>query len=277
MKAKKTRVLKIIKSFFLCFILSLQACSDKSEQVIESAESIVEKDSEKALSILDKALKEEKNAQIKLKYINFIEQIVKTKIKKADYYKAILEMKLVYLNEEKEKNKVRLTLAKLLIQNFKNNVEALNYLEQIDLSSLDESDRDLYFKSILIAHISDQKFEQALIEVEQFLKLKDLTPSERFKIRVLKARTLVDFKQSEKAEEEYKKLLNTHPNLSKKWKLRSQLALTLEGQKKYREAIDQLKKYAEEEEEEDPLLDWRIQELSKRLAQQPGGKGRLKR
>lgn len=252
-------------------------CSSQSGKLIEESQKTATTDPEKALISLDRALSNTVKSSDKLKLIIAIEEIIKKKVKKAAYYKAILQKKLVYVETKEDKNKTLLALAKLLIQNFKDNVEALNYLEQIKVEHLDEGQREQFFKSVLIANINNKNYEQALIEVNSFLKRKDLSPSERFNIQVLKARTYADFKKVESAEAQYKKLINQYPNLSKKWKLRTQLALTLEGQRKYKEAIEQLKAYATESKDEDPLLEWRIQELQKRLAQQPGGKGRLKR
>ncbi len=168
-------------------------------------------------------------------------------------------------------------LSKLLIQNYKNNIQALDYLERINVDLLNENQRDQYIKLILIANINREKYEQALIEVKSFLSRKDLSPSQRFRIKILKARTNTNFKKIELAEKEYKQILNTYPNLSKKWRIRMQLALILEEQKKYKEAIEQLVLHAKERNDKDPLLEWRIEELTKRFAQQPGGKGRLKR
>jgi len=265
------------KVFSLMLVALLLGCSSKSNKVIESAVKLAETDSEAALVSLDQALSEASTPSEKLKFIVAIEDLIKKKVKKADYYKAILQKKLVYVETVEDKNKTLLALSKLLIQNFKDNVGALTYLEEVEVQDLNEEQREQLFKSVLIANINNKNYEQALIEVESFLKRKDLTPSERFKIQVLKARTYTDFKKVGAAEVEYKELLNQYPNLSKKWKLRTQLALTLEGQRKYKEAIAQLQVYAKESEDEDPLLEWRIQELQKRLAQQPGGKGRLKR
>ncbi|MGH1468518.1 MAG: tetratricopeptide repeat protein [Bdellovibrionales bacterium] len=264
------------KSLLLLCFLTI-GCSDKSSRIINSANKLSKKEPQKALKILDKALNDEMNPKEKLKYISTIENIVKEKVKKADYYKAILQKKLIYLESESEKNKTILIIAKLLIQNYKDNVGALNFLEKVKVDLLNEEEREQYFKSVLIAHINNKNYEQALIETNGFLNRKDLSPSERFRIQVLKARTYTDFKKAELAEKEYTRLLNRYPNLSKKWKIRTQLALTLEGQKKYKEAIAQLKLYSAEDEGKDPLLSWRIEELTKRMAQQPGGKGRLRR
>ncbi len=269
-------MLKSLVFFLISFFMLFGCTSEHGKKIIE-AKKVRDSEPEQALLILDRALSDANDSKDKLEIILEIEDIIKKKVKKADYYKGILKKKLVYVESDFDKNETLLTLSKLLIQNFKDNISALNYLEKIKIEALIEEQREQYFKSVLIAHINNNNYEQALIEVDGFLKMKDLSPSERFKIQMLKARTFADFKKVESAESEYKKLLNEYPNLSKKWKLRTQLALTLEGQKKYKEAISQLKAYAKENEDEDPLLDWRIQELEKRLAQQPGGKGRLRR
>ncbi len=255
----------------------LIGCSDKSGRIIKSAENLSKTNSKKALQILDNALMNEVSFKKKLKYISAIEKLIKNKVKKTSYYKAILQKKLVYVETQQERNQVLLMLSQLLIQNYKNNVEALNYLEKINIDLLNENEREQYLKSVLIANINSENYEQALIEVKSFLSRKDLSPSERFRIKILKARTNTNFKKIELAEKEYKQLLNKYPNLSKKWRIRMQLALILEEQKKYKEAIKELRLHAKEENHKDPLLKWRIEELTKRLAQQPGGKGRLKR
>lgn len=260
----------------ICIFLNA-SCTNKTGKVIKSALSVSDKNPEKALGILDKKLLEAKKKKDKLAYTVAIEKIVKEKFKNPEHYKAILEKKILYLDSKKEINQTYLILAQLLIQNFKDENEALTVLSKIDIEELISEQRDQYFQSILISYINLKEYDQALIEADLFLKRKDLSPSEDFKIKNLKSRTLVSLKKSEKAEIQYEELIQTYPNLSKKWKIRSQLGLILEDQKKYKKALTQLKLQMKEEKSEDPLLKWRIDELSKRLAQQPGGKGKLRR
>jgi len=273
---KKLNSYSYYSALLICIFLNA-SCTNKTGKVIKSALSVSEENPEKALSILDKKLLEAKKKKDKLAYIVAIEKIVKEKFKNPEHYKAILEKKILYLDSKKEINQTYLVLAQLLIQNFKDENEALTVLSKINIEELISEQRDQYFQSILISYINLKEYDQALIEADLFLKRKDLSPSEDFKIKNLKSRTLVSLKRSEKAEIQYEKLIQTYPNLSKKWKIRSQLGLILEDQKKYKKALIQLKLQMKEEKSEDPLLKWRIDELSKRLAQQPGGKGKLRR
>lgn len=270
---KTIRRLSLIYALiFFCFNTS---CKSKADKVINKALSA--KNPETALISLDKGLTTAKTDRDKLSFILAIEKIVKEKLKNPEHYKAILEKKILYLKSEEEKNETYLILAQLLIQNLKNEDEALTILSKIDVDKLKANQRDQFFQSVLISYMNGKEYEQALIEAQLYLGRKDLTPSENFKIKNLKARSLVSLKRNEEAEAQYEELIQNYPNLSKKWKIRSQLGLIFEDQKKYREALSQLRLQMKEEKSDDPLLKWRIEELSKRLAQQPGGKGRLKR
>jgi len=267
-----------LKGLFSLLILILFAsCTSKQDDVLNKAKKLSETNVEDALQLLDKNFRESKTPENKLVYLNAIEKIVKEKLKDSSHYKAVLEKKILYTNDLNLKNKNLLTLAQLLIQNFRKEDEALSVLSQIDLESLKHEDRDRYFQSVLISYINAKDDEQALIEANTYLKRNDLSPSENFKIRNLKSRSLVNLKRMKLAEEEYISLLQTYPNLSKKWNVRSQLGLLLEEQKEYKKAIFHLKKQMEENDKKDPLVEWRIAELSKRMKQQPGGKGRLRR
>lgn len=255
----------------------LLGCSNKQSEVLSKAKKLSKTNVKGSLELLDKNLQEASTVKEKLAYLTAIEKIVREELKDSNHYKAVLEKKLLYLDDESEKNKTLLTLAQLLIQNFRKEDEALTVLSKVNVEKLKTEDRDRYFQSILISYINSKDDEQALIEADEYLKRKDLSPSENFKIRNLKSRSLVNLKKLEEAESEYLSLIATYPNLSKKWNIRSQLGLLLEGQKKYEEAIFHLKKQMEESDAKDPLVEWRITELSKRMKQQPGGKGRLRR
>lgn len=264
-------------SFLLITLTLFFGCSTKQGDILDKARKVSVTNAEKALKLLDKGFQESKTPEEKLIFLNEIEKIVKEKLKSSNHYRAVLEKKLLYLSDETDKNKTLLTLAQLLIQNFRKEDEALSVLSRIKIEELKSEDRDRYFQSILISYINAKDDEQALIEASEYLKRKDLSPSENFKIRNLKSRSLVNLKKFKEAEEEFIALIETYPNLSKKWNIRSQLGLLLEGQKEYKKAIFHLKKHMEESEVKDPLMEWRIAELSKRMKQQPGGKGRLRR
>lgn len=267
-----------LKLLIALFSLTLLVgCSTKQDDILKRASKLSKTDVEGSLILLDKNFQESKTVKEKLVFLTAIEKIVKEKLKDSIHYKAVLEKKVLYTTDEAEKNKTLLTLAQLLIQNFRKEDEALTVLSKIDINKLRSEDRDRYFQSIIISYINSKDDEQALIEAGEYLKRKDLSPSENFKIRNLKSRSLVNMKKFDEAEIEYLALIKTYPNLSKKWNIRSQLGLLLEGQKEYKKAIFHLKKHMEESENKDPLMEWRIAELSKRMKQQPGGKGRLRR
>lgn len=228
-----------------------------------------------ALKILDDQLRAESDPDHKIIILNEIEILIKTKIKKANLYRAVLEQKIRYTKDIKLKNDTRLLLAQLLIQNLRDEVGALDILENIKLEELSNSQREQYFQMIIISYINAKKNKQAMIEVKNFLHRKDLAPSETFKLKQLQARIYTDLRQYEKAENIYEDLVKKYHNLSKKWKVRSQLAFIYESQQKYKEAVAELERL--QKEDDDPFLKWRIEDLNKRIAQLPGGKGRLRK
>ena len=277
MQKAQLKKVNLKQSLFLSMVILFVSCTTKQGDILKKAKKTSETNVEEALLLLDRSFQEAKSSKDKLVYLDAIEKIVKDKLKDSVHYKAVLEKKILYSDNQNLKNKNLLTLAQLLIQNFRKEDEALSVLSKIDVESLKNDDRGRYFQSVLISYINAKDDEQALVEANIYLKRNDLSPSENFKIRNLKSRSLVNLKKMDEAEQEYLALLESYPNLSKKWNVRSQLGLLLEGQKKYKQAIHHLQKQMEEEDKKDPLVEWRIAELSKRMKQQPGGKGRLRR
>lgn len=272
MRKKKINLMKLLLPLFLLFL----GCSGEVNRAIKnSKEKLSENKPYEALQILDERLRNESSPKNKIKILNEIEVIIKTKIKKAYLYKAVLEQKIRYTEEIKSKNDTKLLLAQLLIQNLRDEISALDILENIKVEQLSNSQREQYFQMIIVSYINAKKNKQAMIEVANFLKRKDLAPSETFKLKQLQARIYTDLKQYAKAENIYEDLVKKYHNLSKKWKVRSQLAFIYESQQKYKEAVVELEKM--QKEDDDPFLKWRIEDLNKRIAQLPGGKGRLRR
>ncbi len=266
---------KYLLLFFICFFNA--SCSLKSGDLVSSAQRMEKKSPEKALLIYDRAFQRSKKVKEKLKILTRIEKLIKTKIKRADLLQGALDRKVSLLEDSVKKNKVLLDLAQLALQNLKNSNIALSYLDQISYEDLNGPQRESYFKLVIVSYLNDDNYEQAVIEADEFLAFKDLTPSERFKIEILKSKAFVAKKENIKAIENYEKLLNKYPNLSKTWKVRSQLAILFEEQRDYSRAIENLQVLKKDAGEKDSLLEWRIKELQKRLAQQPGQSGRLRR
>jgi len=244
---------------------------------VKKAQKLSESNVVGALRILDKGYTSAKTNDKKLLFLKEIEILVKNKLKDSNHYRAVLEKQILLTDDQDEKNKRLLTLAQLLIQNFRKEDDALAVLSRVKIETLKSEERSRFFQSVLIAYINSKDFEQALLEANEYLKRNDLSPSELFKIRNLKTRALVNLDKVKAAESEYLNLIENYPNLSKKWNIRSQLGLLLEEQKDYKQAIFHLRKQLEESKSKDSLIEWRIAELSKRMKQQPGGKGRLRR
>lgn len=267
-----------MKVFFtlVCFIF-LSSCSSKSEKLISRAKKISETKGRQSLLLLDQAYSLSEGPKEKIRVLNEMENLIKSKIKKADLYQAVLEKKIYYLENEKIKDQTRLLLAQLYVQNLRSEEEALKVLSEIHSENLSSGEREQYYQLLLFAYINSKKLTQALLEANNILDRKDLSPSERFKVVILKARIYTELKKYKEAEVVYRSLMDKYHNLAKKWKVRSQLALTYESLKMYKEAVKELEAYLEEEGKEDTVVEWRIEELKKRIALQPGGKGRLRR
>lgn len=266
--------MSVISKLSLCFFVS---CSLGSNDLLRSAKKLEKKSPEKALLIYDRAFQKASTSSKKLEILNLIEDHVKNRIKRADLLKGVLDQKLPLIEKPSEKNQILLDLAQLSLQNLKDNDLSLSYLDKVKYGDLLPKQRSSYFKSVVFSYLNGGQLDQAIIEADRFLNFKDLLPSERFNLEILKAKGFVALKQNARAISNYEMLISKYPNLSKTWKVRSQLALLFEEQRDYKKAIANLETLKSESKEEASLLEWRIKELSKRLAQQPGQSGKLKR
>ena len=212
----------------------------------------------------------------KLRVLKAIEEVVRTEIRDPNLLLQVFEKKAFFSESEEERNSVFLKMAQLSIQNLKDNIIAQDYLFKINESLLSKEQRDQFYQLKILSFINSEQMDQAEIEIEDLLNREDLTPTERFKISMLKIRILTANKKEEEIEKILIHLLKTFPNLSMKWRVRSQLVMLYEDQEDYSKALDQLSKM-QEEEGEDELLSIRIKQLKERSKQQPGAHGWYKK
>lgn len=267
--ASKTNLLVI---FFLIFAGCTSGLDSKMQK-------IKKQNSNKpllALAQLDQLYDSLSERNDKIRVLKSIEALIRSEIRDPNLLLQVFEKRAFFSESKTERNGVYLKMAQLSVQNLKDNVIAQDYLFKIDESVLSKEQRDQFYQLKVLSFINSGQIDQAEIEIEDLLKRKDLTPTERFKISMLKTRILTANKKEAEVEEILVDLLKTYPNLSMKWRVRSQLAMLYEDQEDYDKALEQLNKMLEEE-GDDELLSIRIEQLKERSKQQPGARGWYRR
>lgn len=257
-------------------IFALSSCTSDLEQSINKINQNFKNKPLKTLEKLDDLYSKIKTKEEKLLVLSEIEKIIKTGVRDPQLLKHVLEKKVFFTDHLETKNKILLDLAQLSVQNLRDNELAQEYLFKVQEKSLNSEERAQYFQLRIISYINAGEMTQAGIEIEDLLAREDLTPTERFKIEILKTRVLSSLEKYDDMEKVFLKLLASYPNLSKKWRVRSQLSLMYEEQDNFDEALKHLK-ILQKEDPKDEMIEIRIEQLTKRSRQQPGGQGRLRR
>lgn len=273
-KTEMKKINKLILSLFLLFFFI--SCTSNVEKSINSINKSFKNKPVKSLKKLDNLYSKLKSREEKLLVLNEIEKTIKDGVRDPQLLKHVLEKKVFYSSSVNMKNKTLLDLAQLSVQNLRDNEQAQDYLFRVQEKKLNSDERGQYFQLKIISYINAGEITQAAIEIEDLLARDDLTPTERFKIEVLKTRVLSSLEKFDEMEQVFLKLLASYPNLSKKWKIRSQLSLMYEEQDQFDKALKHLK-IMQKEDPKDELVEIRIEQLTKRSKQQPGGQGRLRR
>jgi len=268
--------MKLRASGLLLLILFLGACSNSVGSKIKKIKKQNIGKSRLALEKLDELYEVTENKKAKLEILKSISEIVRVELKDPNLLLQVYEKEAFFSPTPEDRNDVYLKMSQLSVQNLKDNILAQDFLFKVDEDLLTKEKRDQYYQLKILSFINSGQTEQAQIEIDDLLSRKDLTPTERFKISMLKTRILSSNKKEEEVETILLSLLKSYPNLSMKWRIRSQLAMLYEDQENLKKALVQLNKLKEEE-GEDELLSIRIDQLKKRSKQQPGAKGRLRR
>ena len=263
-------------NLLLVFIIALAACSSGVSKKIEKIQSKNTENPSQKLVLLDQLYDSLNKDEDKLKVLESIEILLREKIKDPNLLLQIYKKQAFFSRTDKDRNLVFLKIAQLSVQNLKDNVIAQNYLFKVKEELLGKEQRDQFYQLKVLSFINSGQFQQANVEVNDLLKRKDLSPTERFKINMLRTRILSAKKNNSEVEKVLLELLRTHPNLSMKWRLRSQLSVLYEDNEDFKSALEQLR-MMKDEQGEDELLLARIKQLEKRSKQQPGAKGWLRR
>jgi outer membrane PBP1 activator LpoA protein len=262
--------------FFLCLLILIGGCTSGVDSKIKS---IKEQNSAKPmleLAELDQLYESLTEKKDKVKVLESIESLIRSEIRDPNLLLLAYEKKAFYSSSVEERNNVYLKMAQLSVQNLRDNTIAQDYLYKIDEKALNKEQRDQFYQLKILSFINSGQVDQAEIEAEDLLNRPDLTPTERFKVSMLKTRILTANNKENEVEEILVDLLKTYPNLSMKWRVRSQLAMYYEEQENYEKALEQLNKMLEEE-GDDELLSIRIEQLKERSKQQPGARGWYRR
>jgi len=262
--------------FLILFFTVLAGCSSGIDSKVKKIKKQHPGKPMLALAQLDQLYDKLTEKKDKLKVLVSIENVIRTEIRDPNLLLQVFEKKAFYSETKEKRNEVFLKMAQLSVQNLQDNVIAQDYLFKIDESTLTKDQRDQFYQLKILSFINSGQIDQAEIEIEDLLNREDLTPTERFKISMLKIRILTANKKEDKVEKLLVNLLKTYPNLSMKWRVRSQLAMLYEDKEDYSKALDQLNKMQDEEGEDD-LLSIRIEQLKERSKQQPGARGWYRR
>lgn len=137
--------------------------------------------------------------------------------------------------------------------------------------STDSQERTKYKISLARAYYYQNFFDQALNEVEEFLKIE---PNEinKFDMLMLKGNILLAQKELSRAAEVFKAVLQKYPEKSKQENVALTLAVCYEEMKDFTSAIETLAGLKENHPVPD-YIDIRIKRLEERRRNQPGARG----
>ena len=266
-----------IKANFLFFlILIFTGCTSGLDSKIRKIKKQNSKKPLLALAQLDQLYDGLLKRSDRIKVLRSIENLIRTEIRDPNLLLRVFEKLAFFSESSEERNSVYLKMSQLSVQNLKDNVFAQDYLFKIDQDTLSKEQRDQFYQLKILSLINSGQIDQAEIEIEDLLRRKDLSPTERFKVSMLKTRILTANKKEAEVEKLLVNLLKTNPNLSMKWRVRSQLVMFYEDQEDYEKALEQLNKMLEEEGDEE-FLSIRIEQLKERSKQQPGARGWYRR
>lgn len=137
--------------------------------------------------------------------------------------------------------------------------------------STDSQERTKYKISLARSYYYQNLFDQALNEVEEFLKIE---PNEinKFDMLMLKGNILLAQKELSRASEVFKTVLQKYPEKSKQENVALTLAVCYEEMKDFKSAIDTLSGLKESHPVPE-YIDIRIKRLEERRKNQPGARG----
>jgi tetratricopeptide (TPR) repeat protein len=268
--------MSFIRPALCALLLIFVACSTPEERELKTARSDVEqKNYSAALSHYDKILIRDPESNISVvaareaakaaffdakdfgKAIHFYKHIVMSSPDPAERLNAQKQIALAYFDH---------------LADYPNAVIELNRL--LTMIS-DPKEKAEYKMSLARAYYYQNNFTQAENEADEFLRL-SLPDEQRFDMLMLKGNIEMAKKDLTKAVGVFKELLSKYSDRAQKENVGLTLSVCYEEQGDFKSAIEaltEMKKYH-------PMPDYidiRIQRLEKRLKNQPGAKGRLRK
>lgn len=254
------------------FLLTYIGCTSSLEDELERAHSLREsKDYIQALDVYDKIIKQKPNSKIAAEAAIQAARI--SKEEKQDYTKAIkyYEYVILFSKNARARKMAQINIADLYfdkLKDFHKSIEAYNKLLQ---TAKNDTERVKYRLSLAHSNFSLNNFYQAIIEVDNLLKM-NLDQKTLYEVLVFKGNILLTTKKIEDAISIYKQVIEEFPERSRKDNITMNLALCYEELNDFDEAI----RILEELKKDYPMPDFieiTIKKLKKRKENLPGAKG----
>lgn len=254
------------------FLLLLVGCNSNLEDELERAHQLREsKNFIQALDVYDKIIKQKPNSKIAAKAAEYAAKI--TREEKQDYSKSIEYFNYVILfsDQAKARKSAQISIADLYFNKLKDYNKSINSYNKLLQIAANDSERVKYKLSLAKSYFSMNNFYQALVEVDNLLKM-NLDQKTLYEVLVFKGNVLLTTKKIEDAISIYKQVIEEFPEKSRKDNITMNLALCYEELNDFDESIrileDLKKDYAMPE-----FIEITIKKLKKRKENLPGAQG----
>jgi tetratricopeptide (TPR) repeat protein len=275
------RVFRATKLIMLCFVtLTLTGCLSSSRIELNRAKELLsQKKASEAVALYEKIIeRESQKSTIGKESPELIEaaleaaQIQQYELK--NFKRALSHLQLI-IQQSRSSNQRRTAQQRVAmlylndLQDFDRAIAELSKLLTLPMSSAEEID---WRHQLARAYYYKGDYTQALIEIEQQLRLEGLGREDRYKTRLLEANILVAAKDHERASKVMTQMIQDEPERAEQDQIHLMLAVSYEERRDFLQAIAVL----ESIQDRDPrkaFIEEKIRSLRERQSQQPGARG----
>lgn len=236
----------------------------KANEAVALYERVIERESAKASvgkpspELLEAALEAAQLQQYEIKNfkqaLSHLQLIIQTSQNSNQRRAAQQRVALLYLNDLQDFDRAITELSKLLLLP-SSPAEQMAWRHQLA--------RAYYYKG---------DYTQALIEIDQQLRLPGLSREERYKAKLLQANVLVAAKDHERAAKVMTLMIQEEPERAEQDQIHLMLAVSFEERREFLQAISVLESIRDRDPRK-AFIDEKLRSLRERRSQQPGARG----
>ena len=262
-----------ILAAIILFFCGLSGCLRNSQQSdLTRAEKLLKiGQAQAALETIDVALAKDYHSKLALDLARFG---AKTAFFEAKEYAIALRyyrLILIKSNDPQERGEAQKKIIQILYEKQKNYAESINEISLILQTELTDSEKFKYRMMLAKSYFQLNKFYQAKVEVEVLVQ-EDLTPDQQFQLLTFKGNLYMTDKQHEAAIEVYEQMLDAFNDRAIGEGVPLSLASVFEDIEKFSEAIEVLESYKPVGPSAE-FIEFKIKKLKERMKNQPGARG----